>query len=777
MAGPSILVRVLGDLTGLGNSFNSAAQKGQAAAGGMHSAFSGMLGTLNSTGVLGPFGSALQTADMSLQNMGKHAQTTAGMMMGVGGALAGVGLALSAMGSKDQASHQQLQQAVKATGKSYDDYEGRIDAAVKHQEHFGRTANESQDALRILTQATHDPAKALDMLGTASELASAKHEDLSAAATSLGRVYNGSGRVLKEFGITMSSTSESSKALEKATKDAGHADDALSAAKLHLLDLQSKDAGSKHLSAAQADALKAAEDKVAFASAVAASKHSDLARAQDAAKGASKGHEDAIDALGKKLTGQDSAAANTFTGHLKALKAEAEDHIALFGQKYGGAITAAGIAMSGLGAAVGVLKDAQLASKVATVASTVAEGAQAAASGVATAATWLLNAALEANPLVLIATLIAVVIGAIVAIGIKFGWWKDIAHVLWAGIKDAFHGIHEAISAVWNWIKTNWPLLVGMLFGPFGIVVALIIEHWKQVSDFLKKIPGEILAAFKDAGKWLAHVGEDLWNGMVDGLTTAWHVVSDFFVQVPGWVVDFVKDAANWLVHIGADVIHGLWRGLVTTWHLIVEYVGGFELRILAAIGDAAQWLLQKGANVIHGMWAGIVNTWHLVTDFVGGMWAGVIHAIGDALSWLKGVGGDIVQGMLNGLQAAWHKVTDWFKSAMNLIPDAVKKVMGIFSPSAVMHTLGEQTMQGLGNGLQAGFDKHVQSALDRTVSALNPTGNVTIAGGSATQGASSTSLGRSGPAVHVEHATFNSGVDLDMFMGKAAWAVRTQRL
>ena len=79
------------------------------------------------------------------------------------------------MGSKDQAAHQQLQAAVEATGHSYDQYSEQVEATIKSQEKFGTTADVTQGALRTLTQATGDPTKALDMMGTAANLAAAKH--------------------------------------------------------------------------------------------------------------------------------------------------------------------------------------------------------------------------------------------------------------------------------------------------------------------------------------------------------------------------------------------------------------------------------------------------------------------------------------------------------------------------------------------------------------------------------------------------------------------------
>src|SRR5215471_14342127 len=176
-AGPSIVVRVLADLTGFGTAFSGAGKAAETGLAKIHGAFSGLLGALNQTGVLGPFGDALQSVDQGLQVMSEHGKTVGTVMVGVGGAMAGLGAGLQALGSKERAAHQQLQQAILNTGQSYDDYAGRIETSIKRMERFGFTADQTDNALRILTQATHDPQKALDLLATAADVAKGKHED------------------------------------------------------------------------------------------------------------------------------------------------------------------------------------------------------------------------------------------------------------------------------------------------------------------------------------------------------------------------------------------------------------------------------------------------------------------------------------------------------------------------------------------------------------------------------------------------------------------------
>src|SRR5262249_45897266 len=142
-------------------------------------------------------------------------------------------------------------------------------------EKYGQTANHTQDALRILTQATHSPAKALELLGTATDLAAAKHESLDEAASQLGKVYNGNKKLLKEFGVQL-----------------------------------------------------------------------------DASTGKTKDGQSATRALAGVLAGKAAASADTFTGKLKGITATVEDQAAMFGQKYGPAITAAGAAVTVLGGVV-----------------------------------------------------------------------------------------------------------------------------------------------------------------------------------------------------------------------------------------------------------------------------------------------------------------------------------------------------------------------------------------------------------------------------------------
>jgi hypothetical protein len=211
---------------------------------------------------------------------------------------------------------------------------------------------------------------------------------------------------------------------------------------------------------------------------------------------------------------------------MNVLKTEITDHVSLLGQKYGPELQKAGLAMAGLGsvikvsqAAVELLKSSQILQKAATTASTVA--------------TWLWNVALEANPLVLIVTLIALLVGAIVLVIAHFIGWKAVIKDTWDFIKVAFNDIKTIFKDVFDWVAQNWPLLLGILTGPVGLAVEQIVTNW-----------GKIQQAFQDVINWATQHAHEMFDPFLDaakaiwgGIAKGWNdTVGALSFNVPSWV-------------------------------------------------------------------------------------------------------------------------------------------------------------------------------------------------------------------------------------------------
>jgi hypothetical protein len=130
---------------------------------------------------------------------------------------------------------------------------------------------------------------------------------------------------------------------------------------------------------------------------------------------------------------------------------------------------------------LGTLVFAFLALKALNIVTSIAAGAEAMRSlalgtKAAAAAQWLLNLAMEANP-------IGIIIAALVALGVAFvvlykkvGWFRN-------AVNTALNAVKNAAVAVFGWIKGHWPLLVAILTGPFGVAVYAIVKHFKTVKQ------------------------------------------------------------------------------------------------------------------------------------------------------------------------------------------------------------------------------------------------------------------------------------------------------
>ena len=114
------------------------------------------------------------------------------------------------------------------------------------------------------------------------------------------------------------------------------------------------------------------------------------------------------------------------------------------------------------------------------------------------AGVWATTVAMLANPVGLIVLGIVALIAALV-LAVKH--WDKIKAVA-VGAIDAIRG---AVQWAWNWIKGNWPLLVGILLGPFGIVGALV---WK--------FRDQILGAFREVWDWLRE--SPIFGPVIDGI-------------------------------------------------------------------------------------------------------------------------------------------------------------------------------------------------------------------------------------------------------------------
>lgn len=95
----------------------------------------------------------------------------------------------------------------------------------------------------------------------------------------------------------------------------------------------------------------------------------------------------------------------------------------------------------------------------------------------------------------------------------------------WDTIKGAILG---AARAVIGWLQQNWPLLLAILTGPFGLAVKFVVDHWDSIVDFVSRLPGRIASAA--SGMWDGI--KDAFRAAVNWIIRAWNGLE---FRIPGF--------------------------------------------------------------------------------------------------------------------------------------------------------------------------------------------------------------------------------------------------
>jgi TP901 family phage tail tape measure protein len=157
----------------------------------------------------------------------------------------------------------------------------------------------------------------------------------------------------------------------------------------------------------------------------------------------------------------------------------------------------------------------------------------------ATGAQWLWNAAMAASPVVLITLAIIALIAVIVLIATKTDWFQK----LWSG---AWRLIKGAASSVFGWIKSNWPLILGILAGPVGVAVVLITKHWTTIKNGASAAFSFVKTRATDMASWIKSKTD---------------AVAGFFQKLPGRIAGPLKGMFSPLTSGFKASIDGVIRG------------------------------------------------------------------------------------------------------------------------------------------------------------------------------------------------------------------------
>lgn len=192
------------------------------------------------------------------------------------------------------------------------------------------------------------------------------------------------------------------------------------------------------------------------------------------------------------------------------------------------------------------------------------------AANMASIAQWAFNAAMNANPIVLVISLVAALVAGLVyfftqtELGKQM--WSDFTVTLaslwsalssrlislWGNITSALAAAGGQIKAIWSSVTAFVATVPGRMSGFFAGIGERIGGFFSGVGNaigsrfdsavaYVRGIPGKIRAAFGNAGSLLTGVGSDLVAGLINGISSRIGGVIEECRSLASSAVDTVK--------------------------------------------------------------------------------------------------------------------------------------------------------------------------------------------------------------------------------------------
>lgn len=338
------------------------------------------------------------------------------------------------------------------------------------------------------------------------------------------------------------------------------------------------------------------------------------------------------------------------------------------------------VAQRGLAAAQALATAGTIRQGIATVATTVASKAARAAVVAWAAVQWVLNAALNANPIGLIVIAIAALVAGVILAYKHSETFRNIVQAAWNGIK-------AAVGAVWGWFSgTVWPGLKAA-FSAIGAAAMWLYQNailpaWNGIQAAIGFVWGIIQGYFNmwmSVIRVLAGVVMWLWNNVVSPAFNGIIAAAQFMWSGISTIFEWFKAGVNLLGSIVNTVVSAV---IEPAWNAVkagAEFMWGGIQQIFSwiqtgwnALGTAIRWVVD---NVVKPAFDAIKGALQSVWDFFGT----VVSGIGTAWDKLKGFVATPINFVINtvwnnGLLKAWNTIAGFLPGLKQMSPLAPVK-------------------------------------------------------------------------------------------------------
>lgn len=343
-----------------------------------------------------------------------------------------------------------------------------------------------------------------------------------------------------------------------------------------------------------------------------------------------------------------------------------------------------------------------------------------AAAKIAAAGQWVLNAAMNANPIVLVVTAIAALVSALV----WFFTQTETGRNAWAAFTSFLSSAWQSVVSFVTGLGQN---IANFFTQTIPNAIQSVIQWFQQLPSAIGTALSNLITSI---GTWAVSFGQSALQAGQQFLTN----LGTFLMQLPGniwnWLTSTVASVASWAAQMGANALSAGSQFLSNVGTFISQLPSNVGSWLSGAISAAASFVGQMASNAVNAgsrflssigsyisqvpgrIGAGLSGAISAVGSFASSMASGALRAgqqflsnLVNTLASIPGrmvsIGSQIVQGIINGITGSIGQVGSAILGGVKDAIADVKNMLGIHSPSRLFR---DQIGRNIGLGLAQGI-------------------------------------------------------------------------
>lgn len=343
-----------------------------------------------------------------------------------------------------------------------------------------------------------------------------------------------------------------------------------------------------------------------------------------------------------------------------------------------------------------------------------------AAAKIAAAGQWVLNAAMNANPIVLVVTAIAALVSALV----WFFTQTETGRKAWAAFTSFLSSAWQSVVSFVTGLGQN---IANFFTQTIPNAIQSVIQWFQQLPSAIGTALSNLITSI---GTWAVSFGQSALQAGQQFLTN----LGTFLMQLPGniwnWLTSTVASVASWAAQMGANALSAGSQFLSNVGTFISQLPSNVGSWLSGAISAAASFVGQMASNAVNAgsrflssigsyisqvpgrIGAGLSGAISAVGSFASSMASAALRAgqqflsnLVNTLASIPGrmvsIGSQIVQGIINGITGSIGQVGSAILGGVKDAIADVKNMLGIHSPSRLFR---DQIGRNIGLGLAQGI-------------------------------------------------------------------------